>query len=92
MDNDMQDLKLFTQICWFLGNLVYTSDQVASEVLGETVMVECCLLLLQKNQVLDPQLLEKLYWALVKFIQPDLPVNQVETLWTIVSVGLQVQH
>lgn len=92
MDNDMQDLKLFTQICWFLGNLVYTSDQVASEVLGETVMVECCLLLLQNNQVLDPQLLEKLYWALVKFIQPDLPVAQVEALWTIVSVGLQVQH
>lgn len=72
-NDDMQDLKMFTQICWFIGNLVFTSDDIAKEVQQETAMIECCLMLLDKNQVLHPSVLEKLYWALVKFNLPGLP-------------------
>jgi hypothetical protein len=72
-NDDMQDLKMFTQICWFIGNLVFTSDDIAKEVQQETAMIECCLMLLDKNQVLHPSVLEKLYWALMKFNLPGLP-------------------
>ncbi len=65
--NDMQDLKMFNQICWFIGNLVFTNDEIAKEVQQETVMIECCFMLFDKNQVLPSNFLEKLFWALIKF-------------------------
>ena len=87
----MQDTQTFLNMLWFTGNIIGSGAFFANEVLMETCLLQSIKDFLQKNQVIGPELIDKVFWVvkgICSSIQKDLPESVILKLWNVLQHGL----